>query len=128
MPFPPLKDESPRPGGVALPEVVPLEHDVHDAQPPTMPVGRWCPFCGADLSGVPVQEEHADDAAFAIAGRRLKVALAVGLLCIWLVSSLYDWLEDPATVLLPGWWSALGVVLLAWLLGVTPWGILRRRG
>ena len=65
---------------------------------------------------------------FAVAGRRLKVALAVGFVLVWLVLSTYDWLNEPTVLTLPGWFSALGVVMLAWLLGVTPWGLLRRRG
>ena len=64
--------------------------------------GRWCPYCGADLSHVPVREEPPEEAVFAAVGRRLKVAIAVGFVVIWLGVSLYDFVNDPGTVLLPG--------------------------
>jgi len=64
---------------------------------------------------------------FAVAGRRLKIAIALAFVVIWLGLSTFDWMEDPVTVLLPGWFSALGAVMLFYLLGVSPWGLLRRR-
>ena len=54
------------------------------------PYGRWCPFCGADLSHVPVREEPPEEAVFAAVGRRLKTALAVGFVLVWMAVSLYD--------------------------------------
>ena len=111
---------------------VPLEDagplSLSDRTEPGVPPGRWCPFCGADLSHVPVRDERQEEAVFAIAGRRLKTAIAVGFVVIWLVASLYDFLNDPGTNLLPGWYSALGALMLVYLLGVTPMGLLRRRG
>ena len=106
----------------ALPAPVPD----HTGQP-SVPNGRWCPYCGADLSGVPVDPGHPDDAVFAVAGRRLKVALAVGFVVIWLVVQIWDWIDDPALVLVPGWYSALGAVLLGFLLGIEPLGWFGRR-
>ena len=95
--------------------------------PPDREQGRWCPYCGANLSHVPVREEPPEEAVFAAAGRRLKVAIAVGFVVIWLGASLYDFVNDPGTNLLPGWYSALGAVMLFYLLGVSPVGLLRRR-
>jgi hypothetical protein len=93
---------------------------------PSAPTGRWCPYCGADLSGVPEREGHQDDALFAATGRRLKVALAVGFVLVWLVVSLYDWLSEPAALEVPGWFSALGGLMLFYLLGFDPIGLWRR--
>jgi hypothetical protein len=36
-------------------------------------------------------------------------------------------LSDPAVVLVPGWYSALGAVRLFYLLGFNPLGMIRRR-
>lgn len=102
----------------------PLDHAGAPASPPS---GRWCPYCGADLSGVPERQGHQDEALFATTGRRLKVALAVGFVLVWLGVSLYDWLSEPAALVVPGWYSALGGVLLFYLLGLDPVGLLRRR-
>lgn len=111
-------------GALALPAVT-----SHGAQGTAAPYGhRWCPYCGADLSGVPVREDDPQEAAFAMAGRRLKVALAVLFVVIWLAVSLYDWLVDPATNFVPGWYSALGALMLFYLLGFNPSVLLRRRG
>jgi len=76
---------------------------------------------------VPVEREHTEDAVFALAGKRLKVVLAVLFVVIWLGAEMYDWFDDPATVLLPGWYSALGAIMLFYLLGFSPIGLLRRR-
>jgi hypothetical protein len=77
---------------------------------------------------VPVdRRDPADEAVFAIAGRRLKTAIAVAFVVVWLAVSLYDWLDDPATPLIPGWFSALGAFMLFYLLGVDLLGFLRRR-
>lgn len=104
-------------------------HPEHDAQGTTAPYGhRWCPYCGADLSGVPVREQTHEEALFEVAGRRLKVALSVLFVVIWLVVSLYDWLVDPSSNFVPGWFSALGALLLFYLLGFNPERLLRRRG
>lgn len=104
-------------------------HLDHDAQGTAAPYGhRWCPYCGADLSGVPVREESQEEAMFALAGRRLKVALAVLFVVIWLAVSLYDWLVDPNTAFVPPWFSALGALMLFYLLGFNPSVLLRRRG
>jgi hypothetical protein len=130
VPIPPAADlpqESLRPGGVVVP-YGPADHELHGAQPPTTPTGRWCPFCGADLSGVPIDQSHEDDAMFAAAGRRLKVALAVAFVVIWLIVQIWDWIDDPAVALVPGWYSALGAVLLFWLLGFDAAGYFRRKG
>jgi len=98
----------------------------HGAQPSTAPAGRWCPYCGADLSGVAARQDE-DEAVFAVAGRRLKITVAVLFVLFWLILSAYDWLNDPAVPILPGWFSALGAIMLFYLLGVSPWGLLRRR-
>ena len=74
-----------------------------------------------------MEREHTEDAVFALAGKRLKVVLAVLFVVIWLAVSIYDWFDDPATVLLPGWYSALGAIMLFYLLGFSPIGLLRRR-
>ena len=103
----------------------PPEHQGQSPAPSTD--GRWCPYCGADLSGVPVREELQDQALFAAAGRRLKVALAVGFVIVWLAVSLYDWLSEPSALVIPGWYSALGGVMLFYLLGMDPVGLWRRR-
>ena len=112
--------------------VLPPGHLDREGRPPTETghagVGRWCPYCGADLTNVPVRDEQKDEAMFALAGRRLKVALAVSFVIVWLGASLYDWVNDPAANLLPGWFSALGAVMLVYLLGINPTGLLRRRG
>jgi hypothetical protein len=77
---------------------------------------------------VPIDEHQAEDAAFAAAGRRLKTAIAVGFVLIWLLVSLYDMVDDPAVALVPGWFSALGAfLLLVFLLGLDPVGLVRRR-
>ena len=86
-----------------------------------------CPYCGADLSDVPERQDHPEEALFAATGRRLKVALAVGFVLVWLVVSLYDWLSEPSTLEVPGWFSALGGLMLFYLLGVDPIGLWRRR-
>lgn len=100
----------------------------HAAQHTTGPFGgRWCPYCGADLSSVPERQDQ-DDALFAVAGRRLKVALAVGFVLVWLAASMYDFLSEPGAIVLPGWYSALGGVMLFYLLGFNPLGMLRRKG
>lgn len=91
------------------------------------PAGRWCPYCGADLSHIPDRSDHTDEAMFSAAGRRLKVTLAVLFVVIWLAISIYDWFDDPAVVLVPGWYSALGAVMLFYLLGFNPLGMIRRR-
>lgn len=109
--------------------VTPAETLAHESQGTTAPYGhRWCPYCGADLSGVPVREDSPEEAMFAMAGRRLKVALAVLFVVIWLAVSLYDWLVDPAVNFVPGWYSALGALMLFYLLGFNPTMLLRRRG
>ena len=65
---------------------------------------------------------------FAAVGRRLKTALAVGFVLVWMIVSLYDWLSEPAALVVPAWFSALGAfLLLVVLLGIQPWGVLRRR-
>ena len=64
---------------------------------------------------------------FAAAGRRLKVALAVGFVLVWLGLSVYDWLSEPAALVVPAWFSALGALMLFYLLGFSPMGLLRRR-
>jgi hypothetical protein len=65
---------------------------------------------------------------FAAVGRRLRIAIAVGFVLVWLAVSIYDWFDDPATVLLPAWYSALGAIMLFYLLGVGPMmGLFRRR-
>lgn len=121
-PIPPPVDESPLPAlPVSLEEAPP-----HRAQHTTAPAGRWCPYCGADLSGIP-ERENEDEVMFAVAGRRLKIIIAVLFVLFWLGLSAYDWLNDPAVPILPGWFSALGAVMLFYLLGVSPWGLLRRR-
>ena len=103
-------------------------HQEHEAQGTAAPYGhRWCPYCGADLSGVPVREESPEEAMFALAGRRLKVALAVVFVVLWLGVSLFDWVNDPGTPLVPGWFSALGVIVFGFLLGIEPVRWLRRR-
>ena len=95
---------------------------------PSAPDGRWCPYCGADLANVPERQGRAEDEAlFAATGRRLKVALAVGFVLVWLAVSLYDWLSEPSTLEVPGWFSALGGLMLFYLLGVDPIGLWRRR-
>jgi hypothetical protein len=128
VPIPPLEDESPRPGGVVLPRApLPLEPDEHEGQSPVAPYGRWCPYCGADLSGVAVREEPREEAAFAAAGRRLKLGLAVGFVLLWLGVQIWDWIDDPAIVLVPGWFSALGVIVFGFLLGIEPLGWFRKR-
>jgi hypothetical protein len=100
----------------------------HTGQPPARSTdGRWCPYCGADLSGVPEREEHQDQALFAATGRRLKVGLAVGFVLVWLFVSLYDWLSEPSALDVPGWYSALGGLMLFYLLGLDPVGLWRRR-
>lgn len=98
----------------------------HTGQPST-PNGRWCPYCGADLSGVPERQDHHDEALFAATGRRLKIALAVGFVLVWLIVSLYDWLSEPSALEVPGWYSALGGLMLFYLLGLDPIGLWRRR-
>ena len=109
---------------------LPLAPPGHTGQPPASGVGgRWCPYCGADLSGVPLEERpHEEDAAFGTAGRRLKIAIAAAFVLVWLGLSIVDWFEDPATVLLPGWFSALGALMLFYLLGLDPVRFFRRRG
>ena len=93
------------------------------------PLGRWCPYCGANLTGIPVREgQHEEEALFAATGRRLKVALSVGFVLVWLVLSVLDWLSEPAALSIPGWFSALGALMLFYLLGFSPLGLLRRRG
>ena len=100
----------------------------HTGQPPARSTdGRWCPYCGADLSGVPEREGHQDQALFAATGRRLKVGLAVGFVLVWLIVSLFDWLSEPSALEVPGWYSALGGLLLFYLLGLDPVGLWRRR-
>ena len=90
--------------------------------------GRWCPYCGADLSGVPVERDgHREEALFAAAGRRLKVALSVGFVLVWLGLSVWDWLSEPTALVIPAWFSALGAFMLFYLLGFSPIGLLRRR-
>jgi hypothetical protein len=65
---------------------------------------------------------------FAAVGRRLRIAIAVGFVLVWLGVSIYDWFDDPAVVLLPAWYSALGAIMLFYLLGVGPMmGLFRRR-
>jgi hypothetical protein len=94
----------------------------HDDQHPAAPYGRWCPYCGADLSHVPIREEPPEEAVFAAVGRRLKTALAVGFVLVWMIVSLYDWLSEPAALVVPAWFSALGAfLLLVVLLGIQPW-------
>ena len=106
---------------------LPLAEAHDDRNSVIAPYGRWCPYCGANLSGVPVEREKPEEAVFALAGHRLKVILAVLFVVIWLAAEMYDWFDDPATVLLPGWYSALGALLLFYLLGFSPIGLLRRR-
>jgi len=89
--------------------------------------GRWCPYCGADLSNVPDRYSHADEALFSTAGRRLKITLAVLFVVIWLAISIWDWIDNPSTAFVPGWYSALGAVMLFYLLGFNPLGLIRRR-
>lgn len=103
----------------------PLDHAGQSSAP--APGGRWCPYCGADLSNVPEREGHQDEVLFASAGRRLKVALAVGFVLVWLAVSLYDWLSEPSALDVPGWFSALGGLMLFYLLGLDPVGLWRRR-
>jgi hypothetical protein len=91
------------------------------------PNGRWCPYCGADLSSVPTRDAPQDEALFAATGRRLKIALAVGFVLVWMAVSLYDWLSEPAALVIPGWYSALGAIMLFYLLGFSPMGLFRRR-
>ena len=74
-----------------------------------------------------MREEPPDEALYATAGRRLKVAIAVAFVVIWLGVSLYDFVNDPASNLLPGWFSLLGAVMLFYLLGLDPTRFLRRR-
>jgi hypothetical protein len=107
-------------------------HLRHDFSAPSPPLeagaggGRWCPFCGANLTHVPVRDER-DEAVFAVAGRRLKVAIAVGFVVVWVALSVYDFVSEPGAIVLPGWFSALGALMLIYLLGVNPWGLMRRR-
>lgn len=114
--------------GRVVPVPPSLPAPVDHAGQPSAPPGRWCPYCGADLSNVPEREGRAEDEAlFAATGRRLKVALAVGFVLVWLAVSLYDWLSEPSTLEVPGWFSALGGLMLFYLLGVDPIGLWRRR-
>ena len=109
---------------------VPIQEEPDGLAPHGAPYGRWCPFCGADLSHVPVREEPPEEAVFAAVGRRLKTALAVGFVLVWMIVSLYDWLSEPAALVVPAWFSALGAfLLLVVLLGIQPWAVLggRRR-
>ena len=101
--------------------------DAHGEQHSAAPHGRWCPYCGADLSGVAVREEPREEAAFAAAGRRLKLGLAVGFVLLWLGVQIWDWIDDPSVVLVPGWFSALGVIVFGFLLGIEPLGWFRKR-
>jgi hypothetical protein len=115
------------------PELIPQpdypvdSHLRHDFTPPITSSGRWCPYCGANLTHIPVKEEPPEEAVFAAAGRRLKVAIAVLFVVIWVGASLYDFLSEPGAIVLPGWFSALGALMLFYLLGFSPMGLLRRR-
>jgi hypothetical protein len=109
-------------GAPALPG--PPDHAGQRSTP--SPDGRWCPYCGADLSDVPERQDHQEEALFAATGRRLKIALAVGFVLVWLAVSLYDWLSEPSALEVPGWYSALGALMLFSLLGLDPVGLWRR--
>jgi hypothetical protein len=99
----------------------------HTGQPPApAPGGRWCPYCGADLSDVPERQDHQEEALFAATGRRLKIALAVGFVLVWMMVELYDWVSEPSALVVPGWYSALGGLMLFYLLGLDPIGLWRR--
>ena len=107
----------------------PLHEPPDGLVPHGSPYGRWCPYCGANLTGIPVRQDHQEEEAlFAQTGRRLKVALAVGFVLVWVTVSLADWLSAPDALVIPGWFSALGALMLFYLLGFSPMGLLRRRG
>lgn len=113
--------------GRVVPVPPSLPAPVDHAGQPSAPPGRWCPYCGADLSNVPEREGERDEAVFANTGRRLKIAIAVGFVLVWLCVSLFDWLSEPSVLVIPGWFSALGGLMLFYLLGFDPIGFWRRR-
>ena len=101
--------------------------------PPTTPASRPRPTDG----GAPTAGPTSQASLRARTSRRrpcsprpggVKTALAVGFVLVWMIVSLYDWLSEPGALVVPAWFSALGAfLLLVVLLGIQPWGVLRRR-
>jgi hypothetical protein len=57
----------------------------------------------------------------------VRVVVGGGFLVVWLLACLADWFLHPEEPILPGWFNALGILVLGYLLGLDLIALVLRR-